>query len=101
MDYMLLDANGNAIAVYQDESAARAALRSLVAAEPDAAGSVIVCCGDDGMPIGSAIVVDDERISAPVAVHMSTATTGFSGSARYIADVKPRAGATSSALTAA
>ncbi len=56
MHYVLLSSTGNLIGSYDEESAAGAALRRIVAAEPEAAEDVALFThGDDGMPVGDPV----------------------------------------------
>jgi hypothetical protein len=56
MHYVLLSSTGNLIGSYDGESAASAALRRIVAAEPEAAEDVaLFTYGDDGMPVGDPV----------------------------------------------
>jgi hypothetical protein len=60
MTYMLLDSVGNAINAFGDELEARAALRAIAEAQPDAADHVLLLAYDeDGHPIGEALTVHE------------------------------------------
>jgi hypothetical protein len=56
MYYVLLSSTGNMIDSYDDEPPARAALRRIIDAEPEAAENVaMVTYGDDGQPISDPV----------------------------------------------
>ena len=60
MTHMILDSSGNAINSFYDEVAARAALRAIVERDPAAAEDVLlISYGDDGDPVGEAVMVSD------------------------------------------
>jgi hypothetical protein len=60
MTYMILDSTGSAIASFDDETAARATLRAIVAHEPEAADHVVlIAYDDDGRPQGEAATYED------------------------------------------
>lgn len=60
MTYMILDSSGNAIASYTDAVSARAALRSIVEQEPEAADHVLlIAYNEQGEPVGEAMMVSD------------------------------------------
>jgi hypothetical protein len=88
MTWMLLDEAGNAIAAYDDEVTAHAAMRSLAESEPDTVDSVLLIRYDDeGLPVGDAVTVADLPVqtvniltsATDVFVLLSRATTGFGG----------------------
>ncbi len=56
MHYVLLSSTGNMIDSYSEEPAARAALRRIVEAEPEAADDVaLMTYGEDGQPLGDPV----------------------------------------------
>lgn len=60
MDYMILDSRGDAVATFDDETAARATLRAIAQSEPDVASDlVMIAYDDDGMPVGEAVTAAD------------------------------------------
>jgi|GEM_PF-1335225 len=60
MTHMLFDSNGNAINSYDDETAARAALRAIVQRDPAVAEHVLLISYDeDGDPVGEAVLAAD------------------------------------------
>jgi len=71
MEFMILDSAGNALAAFDDQLLARAALHAMVAVEPDAAEHVAMLAYDDeGMPVGDAVMAID--VPPPVAFLDST-----------------------------
>lgn len=88
MTWMLLDETGNAIAAYNDDVSAHAAMRSLAEAEPEAADLIVLVRYDDeGHPIGEAVTVEDLPlstvnmidVSVNLQVFLTRTTTGFGG----------------------
>lgn len=70
MDYMILDTAGNALAAFDDEISARAAIHTIVALQRDAAEHVVLLAyDDDGLPVGDALRVWD--VPLPVTLHES------------------------------
>lgn len=70
MDYMILDTAGNALASFDDEVTAYAAIHAMVALERETAEHVVLLAyGDDGIPVGDALRVWD--VPLPVTVHAS------------------------------
>jgi hypothetical protein len=60
MDYMILDSRGDAVAAFDDETAARATLRAIAQVEPDGARDLVMLAYDDaGVTVGDALTVDD------------------------------------------
>lgn len=57
---MILDSRGDAVARFDNETAARATLRAIAQAEPQAATDIVMITYDDeGVPVGEATTVDD------------------------------------------
>jgi hypothetical protein len=57
---MIFDSAGNAINSFDDEVAARAALRAIAEREPTAADDVLlISYDDDGNPVGEAVTAED------------------------------------------
>lgn len=64
--YVLMDSGGNLIEAYDDHDEAHAALRRLVADEPDAADHVALLIYDDaGNPVSDAVTVTDNGTLGP------------------------------------
>jgi hypothetical protein len=60
MQFAILDSAGNALASFEDGLTARAVMHAIVAVEPEASEHVaMLCFGDDGIPIGDAIMPID------------------------------------------
>jgi hypothetical protein len=65
MHYVLLSSTGNMFDSYEEESIARAALRRIVDAEPEAVEDVaLMIYGEDGHSVGGPVFVDTQPASA-------------------------------------
>lgn len=64
--YVLMDSGGNLIEAYDDHDEAHAALRRIVADEPEAAEHVALIVYDDqGNPISDALTISDSGVLGP------------------------------------
>jgi hypothetical protein len=64
--YVLMDSGGNLIEAYDDHDEAHAALRRIVADEPEAAAHVALVIYDDhGNPTSDAVTVNEAGVLGP------------------------------------
>lgn len=89
MTWMLMDERGDLVAHYEDAVAAHFGLRTVVDADPEARDALILIeYGEDGVPRGEAITIDDlplatfNLMEAPpptFTISISQTTRGISG----------------------
>jgi hypothetical protein len=80
MQFTILDSAGNALASFEDDLTARAVMHAIVAVEPEASEQIAMLrFGDDGMPIGDAVMPID--VAPPVEVESEFIVAQFTSGA--------------------